>query len=314
MRFDSRSSTAIALVPDMIFPDFVSLSLFVRTVDAGSLSKAAGQSHIALAAASRRIALLEHRYGVQLLYRSSQGVDPTPAGRALVFHARQMLEQAGRLHAELSDYAKGVKGHLRIKASTSAITQSLPQDLASFALTFPDVKLELEESRSSQIVQALREGTADIGIVLDASLCAGLEHYEYRSDKLVAVVPRGHPITARRVAFATLIEYDFVGLDSGAAMMQLLADAAAACEQPLRLRMQVYSFEAVCKLVQAGMGIGVLPEAAALDFAPTMGLRLIRLSDSWAERRMYVCVRNLASLPLVARKLVEQLVGVTAGT
>lgn len=292
-----------------LLPDLVSLALFVRAVDANSLSKAAEKSHIALAAASRRITLLEHRYNVQLLYRSSQGVEATPAGKALALHARRMFEQAEKLHADLSDYAHGVKGHIRIQANTSAITQFLPKDLAAFAANYPDVKLELEENRSGEIAQALREGKADIGVVMEGSALEGLVSYEYQRDRLVAVVPRGHPLRVRQVTFEQLVKYDLVALDSSTAMMRLLAGAAIDAGQPLRLRVQVKSFEAVCKLVQAGMGVGVLPHAAAMDFATVMGLRLIRLTEAWAERRMYVCVRDLASLPAVGRKLVEQLVG-----
>ena len=292
-----------------MLPDLVSLALFVRAVDAKSLSKAAQQSHIALAAASRRIGLLEHRYAVKLLYRSSLGVEPTPAGLCLAIHARKMMEQAEKLQADLSDYAKGVKGHIRIKANTSAITQHLPKDLEQFSAAYPDVKLELEESRSVEIVQALREGNADIGIVMDGVAREGLVSYEYRRDRLVAIVPRGHKLRARQAPFEQLVKYDLVALDSSAAMMRLLFDAAAATGHPLRLRVQVKSFEAVCKLVQANLGIGVLPEAAALDFAPVMGLRLIRLTDPWADRCMHVCVRDFDSLPAIGRKLVEQLVG-----
>ncbi|HKE40121.1 MAG TPA: LysR substrate-binding domain-containing protein [Casimicrobiaceae bacterium] len=292
-----------------MLPDLVSLALFVRAVETNSLSKAAEQSHIALAAASRRIALLEHRYKVQLLYRSSQGVEPTPAGRALAIHARRMIEQAEKLQADLSDYARGVKGHIRLKANTSAITQYLPSDLAQFAASYPDVKIELEEARSVEIVQALREGRADIGIVMEGVGVEGLATYEYKRDRLVAVVSRGHELRVRQTSFAQLLKYDLVALESSAAMMRLLGDAALGAGQPLRLRVQVKSFEAVCKLVQAGMGIGVLPEAAAVDFAPQMGLRLIRLNDTWAGRVMHVCVRDIESLPQIGRKLVEQLVG-----
>ena len=293
-----------------MLPDLVSLALFVRALETKSLSKAAEQSHLALAAASRRIALLEHRYRVQLLYRSSRGVEPTPAGIALAAHARRMIEESEKLQADLADYAKGIKGHIRIKANTSAITQYLPTDLAQFALDHPEVKLELEECRSVEIVQALREGRADIGVVMDGGDLEGLRSFAYRQDRLVAVVPRGHELRARKVAFVQLLKYDLVGLDSSAAMMRLLGAAALEAQQPLRLRMQVMSFEAVCKLVQAGMGIGVLPEVAARDFVPIMGLRLIRLTDAWADRWMHVCIRNLESLPAVGRKFVEQLVGI----
>ena len=292
-----------------MLPDLISLALFLRAVETSSLSKAAEQSHLALAAASRRIALLEHRYRVTLLYRSSKGVVPTPAGMALAVHARRLIEQTDKLSADLSDYAQGVKGHLRIQANTSAITQYLPPDLARFSSQYPDLKLELEENRSVQIAQAVREGRADIGVVMDGVDLEGLASFSYRTDRLVAVVPRGHELRARKAPFAQLLKYDLVGLDSTAAMMRLLGSAALRAEQPLRLRIQVWSFEAVCKLVQAGMGIGVLPEVAARDCAPVMGLRLVSLTDDWADRRMHVCVRDLETLPAAAKKLVELLVG-----
>ncbi len=290
-----------------MLPDLTSLAIFLRAVEERSLSKAAETSHIALAAASRRIAILEARYRVPLLYRSARGVEPTPAGTALARHARELLLMAGKIDIELSDFAKGVKGHVRIEANTSAITQTLPGDLAAFATRFPDVKLELEENRSRDIAQSLREGKVDIGIVMDGTALAGLVSHEYRTDQLIALVPRSHPLRARSVAFERVIRFDLVGLDSSAAMMRLLADAALALGQPLRLRMQVRSFEAVCKLVQAGMGIGILPEGAAANFAGPMGLRMIRLTDKWALRRMFVCVRDMDALPRVARELVMQL-------
>ncbi|MFN0185639.1 MAG: LysR substrate-binding domain-containing protein [Aquabacterium sp.] len=295
-----------------LLPDLVSLALFLRACESRSLSKAAEQSHIALAAASRRIALLEARYRVQLLYRSSQGVEVTPAGKALALHARSMLQQAERLHADLSDYAKGLKGHIRIQANTSAITQFLPDDLASFGLNCPAVKIELEERRSSEIVDALHDGQADIGVVMAGTALDGLQHFDYRRDRLVAVVPQGHALQGPTVAFSELVQHPLVALDSSAAMMRLLADAASDGDQPLQLRVQVRSFEAVCRLVQVGMGIGVLPEAAARVFAAALGLRLVRLSDPWADRRMMVCVRNMDGLTAVARSLVDHLVNSAA--
>jgi DNA-binding transcriptional LysR family regulator len=295
-----------------MLPDLVSLQLFLRAVDARSLSKAAAQSHLALAAASRRIVQLEHCYGVQLLYRSAQGVEPTPAGLSLAFHARQLLRQEEQLRAELSDFAKGIRGHIRLQANISAITQFLPGDLAAFVAEFPDIKIELEESRSGAIAQAVREGRADIGIVLEGTDLQGLQSFPYRADRLVAVVPRGHPLRLRKAAFAELLKHDFVGLDSQAAMMKLLADAAAALGEPLRLRVQVSSFEAVCKLVQAGMGIGVLPEGPAREFGRVIGLRSILIADPWARRRMCLAVRDLVSLPLVGRKLAERLIAAGA--
>ena len=146
-----------------MLPDLVSLALFLRAVESNSLSKAAEQSHIALAAASRRIAMLEYRYGVQLLYRSSQGVEPTPAGRALAMHARTMIEQAEKLRSDLSDYAKGVKGHIRIKANTSAITQFLPKDLAAFSAAYPDVRASWTDPLASFLATGQALGRTAFG-------------------------------------------------------------------------------------------------------------------------------------------------------
>lgn len=291
----------------MPLPDLVSLKLFVRAVETRSLSEAARQSHIALAAASRRISILEGRYRVRLFNRSAQGVEPTAAGLELAAYAREILDHADRAEAALSDYAAGAKGRVKIEANTSAITQFLPADIARFSARFADVKIEVEESRSGDIARSLREGRVDVGIVMQGTAMDGLECFPYRTDRLVALVPRSHPLRARTVAFADILDFDIVGLDSSAAMMRLLQEAARVQGKPLRLRMQVRSFEAVCKLVQAGLGIGILPDGAARNYVHSLDLRLLGISDSWTKRSMLVCVRNMASASLPTRRLVEHL-------
>lgn len=288
-------------------PDLASLALFIRIAETKSITKAAGASFIALAAASRRVAQLEQEFGVQLLYRNTRGVELTPAGSALLFHARNLLTEVGRMRADLSDYAKGAKGHIRLQANTSALAQFLPQELAAFSAAYPEVKISLEEQRSLAIVQAIHEGSTDIGIVVEGTPIQGLAYFEYRSDRIVAMVPKGHALRGKQVPFAKLLDFDFVGLEGNTALSQLLADRAAAEQKPLRLRVQVKSFDVVAKLVQAGLGIGILPETAAQTFAGAMGLRLVPLEDAWATRRMFVCVRSFEALPLIGRQLVEHL-------
>jgi len=290
-------------------PDLASLALFVRVAETRSITKAAAASHIALAAASRRIAQLEHQFGVQLLYRTAQGVRLTPAGNVMLTHALQMLEKVGEMRAEIADYSKGVKGVVRIHANASALAQYLPDDLASFAAKHPGIKISLEEERSGAIVEAVQTGAADIGIVMEGADAAGLQLLDYRADVLCAVVPRDHPLRARRLAFARLLDYDFVGLESNTVISQILLAQAAQAEKPLRLRVQVKSFDVVARMIQAGLGIGVLPEDAARAFAQYMGLRLVGLTDTWAKRRMYVAIRQGAALPAAARQLVDHLAG-----
>lgn len=289
-------------------PDIASLALFIRVAELKSITKAAESGHIALAAASRRIAQLEDQFGVQLLYRTARGVELTPAGSALLFHARQMMGKVDEMRAEISDYSRGAKGMVRIQANASALAQYLPEDLATFAAAHPAIKVSMGEERSGAIVDAVRSGTTDVGIVMEGADAAGLELYEYRTDILCAVVPRKHPVRARALAFAKLLDHDFVGLEGNTVISQLMLGAAARAGKPLRLRVQVKSFDVVARMIQAGLGIGVLPEAAARAFARPMGLRTIPLADAWARRRMFVCVRQYASLPPPARQLVDHLV------
>jgi DNA-binding transcriptional LysR family regulator len=293
----------------MVRPDFATLALFVAVAEAKSITKAAAASHIALAAASRRIAQLEDQLGVQLLFRTARGAELTPAGSALLVHARQMLEQGERMRADLSDYARGGKGVVRVQANTSALAQFLAEDLASFSHAFPAVKLSLEEKRSAEIVQALHAGTTDVGIVVEGTVIHGLQAFDYRGDRLVAVVPKKHSLRGKQVAFAKLLNFDFVGLEGDTALSKLLAQRAAAEQKALRLRVQVKSFDVVARMIQAGLGIGVLPETAARSFAGAMGLRLVPLADDWAERRMLLCVRDYDALPYIARQLVDHLKG-----
>jgi DNA-binding transcriptional LysR family regulator len=288
-------------------PDLASLALFVRIADMRSITRAAEASHIALAAASRRISQLEDQYGVQLLVRGARGVELTPAGAALLLHARRMLGQADELRAELSDYTKGGKGLVRVHANASALAQHLPEDIATFCTRHPAVKVALEEHRSGAIVQALRSGAADIGVVMEGASTEGLQSFDYRTDVLVAVLPRDHALRGKKAAFAKLLPYDIVGLESDTVISRLLAAAAAAEGQPLRLRMQLKGFDTVARMIQAGLGIGVLPEAVARNFSRSMKLRLVPLTDAWAKRKMWVCVKDFQGLPASARQLVEHL-------
>jgi len=288
-------------------PDLATLALFGRIAETRSITKAAEQSHLALAAASRRIARLESRLGVTLLERSTRGVELTPAGTALLAHARLILGQVNQMHAELAAYARGGKGLVRVQANSSALAQFLPQELAAFSAAFPDARIALLERRSVSIVRALHEGHTDIGIVMSGTPTEGLACYDYRTDRLVVVVPRKHPLRSKSVPFAKLLDFDFVGLESNTAMSQLLAQRASAEGKPLRLRVQVNSFDAVGKMIQAGFGIGVLPEVAARAFVRALGLRLVPLADDWSRRRMLLCVRDRGTLPPLAKRLVDHL-------
>ena len=286
------SRTELTIIHAML-PDIDSLALFVRAAELHSLTKAADASHIGLAAASRRIALLEHRFQAPLFDRSPRGVELTPAGSTLFVHARALLLRMNQLQSDMSDYAAGRRGILRILANTSAMTEFLPNDLASFTAANPDIRLVIEERWSAEIISAVAASDADLGIVMEGHLNEDVVMRPYRSDLLAVVTRNDHPLAAGGAPrFSDVLEYDIVALEGSSSMMRLLTSQATIINRALRLRVQVRSFEAVCRMVQARLGIGLLPLQAARILAQGLDLSVQPLAEPWAERQMLICSRR----------------------
>lgn len=296
-----------------MLPDIDSLALFVRAAELRSLTKAAEASHIGLAAASRRMALLERRFRTALLERSPRGVELTPAGASLLPHAKALLHEINEMQAEMRDHADGRKGALRILANTSAMTESLPADLAAFSRLNPDVRLSVQERWSSEIVHALLAGDADVGIVVEGTKTESLETRTYRTDRIAVVMPATHPLASvPEMRFADVLDDDLVALESSASMMRLLTEQAVIEERTLQLRVQVRSFEAVCRMVQAGLGVGILPYEGSSVMGQALGLVVRPLSEPWAERNMLVCVKKERAANTSVGMLVDHLVSARA--
>jgi DNA-binding transcriptional LysR family regulator len=288
--------------------DLTDLSLFRHVVEAGSITGGAERAHLALAAASTRIRNMEEALGAALLVRGRQGVTPTQAGRTLLQHARAILRQAERLREDLGVYSGGLAGQIRVLSNTNALTEFLPEALSSFLTTHPHVSVDLEERLSDEIVGMIAEGVADLGIVAATVDASALETFPYRKDRFELVVAREHPLAKRsKIAFADVLDYDFVGLDRASALQRFLADKAARIGQPLRLRVQLRSFDGVCRLVECNVGIGIVPQSTARRVGRSMAIVAVALTDPWAVRELTICIRKFAELPPYARQLVEHL-------
>lgn len=289
--------------------DLVDLRLMVRIAEANSLTRGAEASHLSLPAASTRVKNLEDSIGTKLLFRHSQGVTLTPPGQALVHHARLVLGQLEHLRGDLQSYAKGIKGHLRVFANTTALGEFLPPVLRRYLQSHPDVNIDLRERLSHDIVRAVSEGQTDIGIVAGAVRTENLETLPYRSDRLCLVVPRGHALAGcGPVPFAHTLDHDHVGLHEGSAIHAFLRQVCDGLHRQLPLRIQVGNFEAACRMVESQVGVAILPASAAQRHAHTLAIDTVALADDWAERRMLVCMRSLQALPGFARDLVDLLV------
>lgn len=286
--------------------DLVSLALFTRVVRAGSISKGAELAQLAVGAASKRISDLEAAVATPLLERHSRGVTLTPAGEALHRHAQRILGDVDQLAADLSDHASGVLGVVRLWANTSSITQFLPADLAEFSRLQPGIRIELNESDSTEAVLAVLEGRADLGIFAERTPTLGLQTRRYRSDRLVLVVPPRHPLARRRrVSFAEAADCDFVALSQGTSLAKRLAIESTQLGRPLRVRIHVRSFDAMCQMVAAGLGVAVLPDAAVQPLVRALGLRKLELAEDWVQRELLLGARDFGALPRPARQLME---------
>ena len=288
--------------------DLTDLRLFLHTAEAGSITAGAERAHLTLASASARIRGMEDTLGVPLLTRNRRGVETTAAGRTLVHHARVVLQQMDRMRGELSEYARGLKGYVRLLSNTAAMTEFLPETLSAFLAAHPEVDIDLEELVSHEIVEAIAQGRADIGIVNDAVDLSGLETFPFRHDRLVLVTARDHPLAERReLAFVETLQEDFVGLTGDNALQAYLAGHAARAGHRLKYRVRLRSFDAVCRMVERNVGVGVIPEHAAIRLQRSMGIRRVRLTDAWATRLLRICVRHFDDLPVFARQLIEHL-------
>jgi DNA-binding transcriptional LysR family regulator len=288
--------------------DLTDLRLFSHIVAAGSITAGAAETHITLASASQRVLGMEDALGTPLLLRSRRGVQPTEAGRTLLHHAQLVLQQMERLRGELGEFGAGLQGHVRLLCNTSAMSEHLPELLAAFLALHPRISVDLEERPSTDIVDAVRAGGCDIGIVSDAVELQGLQCFVFRPDDLRVVVPRGHPLARRRrVRLAELVDFDFAGLAAASPLQMHVAQHAKRLGKWIHYRVRVGSFEAVCRMVAHGIGVGIVPQAAAQRAAASMRIACITLDEDWARRRLMACIREDRPLPLNARRMLDHL-------
>jgi len=275
-----------------MLPDLTSLVLLRHAVETRSLSKSAERMHITLSAASRRISLLEHQFGIEFFGRPpGGGVEPTPAGAIMAKGVDKVLQEVYRMQQELAEYVGGIRGSVRLFVNTTAMAQGLPEELARFSAARPQIKIEVRERRSADIPTFIHEGAGDIGLVMEGAVLDGLAVREYKQDRLCVIVPLDHALRAERVAFEELLDFDFIGLDTNALQTERMLSAATVHGKNLKLRAQTQSFEALCRMVEAGMGIGMLSSAAAKSYIPSLRIRMIDVTDAWVERKILLCTR-----------------------
>jgi DNA-binding transcriptional LysR family regulator len=288
--------------------DLVDLQLFVAVADSGSITHGAERAHLALASASARIKGLEADLGVTLVRRRRRGIELTAAGENLRDHAKVIMHQVAMMQGDIAGFASGVRASVHLLANTSGLSEHLPKALASFLREYPDLSLDVEERESADIVGAIAGGAADLGFAAEHALPEHLERFAFGEDRLMLVTPRRSKFSGRRqIDFVEVDNSDFVGLTSATALAVHIGKHAKRLGVRLRLRARLRDFDAICRMVSAGVGVAVVPEAAARRCAQTIPVTLLAIRDSWANRQLAICARSFKSLPKPAKLLVEHL-------
>lgn len=285
--------------------DLPDLRLVAAIAESGSLTRAAARIHLAPSSASHRLTQFEAALGTPLFSRHARGLKPTTAGESLLRHARQVFAQLEQMHADLAPYAKGLNSQVTVFANTNAINCFLPEDLGDFLREHPRIRVSLEEHPSPAIIQSVASGQVEIGVVATEGKLCGLETQAYRRDRLVVIVPAKHSLANRKALdFSEVLDQPFVCLHAGSAIHTFMMNAAAQLGGNLDVRIQVRSFNAVCRMVAAGVGIGMVPNSSivAVD-----SLKTLKINDPWAPRDLQLCIRSRTALSSAAVALFDHL-------
>lgn len=289
--------------------DLQTLRVILAVAEGGSISAGSDRLGMAVAAASARISLLESSLGIRVFERSSRGVSLTPAGRMLVRRGGELLTDADRLATDLRDWSRGLAGHVRMLANASALLQGLPAQLEAFMRSHPRILVEVEERVSPQIVGELLEGRADVGVVDMPMPAQGLAFVPFFRDTLSLVVPRDHMLAGHRgdLRLADLLDENFIVLAGANALWTRLFNAAAAVGRVPKVRLQMRSFDAACRMVAAGLGVAVLPGAAIEPQLAHLPIAAVGIAEAWAQRTHHLVLRTGPEAPAAAETLVDAL-------
>jgi DNA-binding transcriptional LysR family regulator len=288
--------------------DSTSARIFLTIAEEGSIAKAALREHIVPSAVSKRLSDLEAQVGVALVERGQHGIRLTPAGEAMVHHARVVMQALDTLQAEMSEYVQGVRGHIRVRASASSLAAGLPLEIRSFLETQQGIKIDLEELETPAIIRDVIQGRADIGICPDIADHSGLKVIPYKPYDLTVAVPARHPLSRRKkLRYEQILQFDQVEQNRASALAQLLDQAAKRSPIPKKTRIRVRGFDTVCSMIGMGMGVGIVPSSSKTTHGDAHGLIFVPLSDAWAHSNICVMIRSYEELPSAARLFVEYL-------
>lgn len=263
--------------------DLTDLRLFLTVVEAGSITHGAAEVGLSLPAASERLRDMEATGEVSLLNRGRGGIAPTEAGEMRAHHARPILHQMALMPGDIGQYAKGLRASVRIFANTAGTAEFLPERLAPWMAGHPHIDVDVKERESGEIARSVAAGFAEIGVLSSVVETGNLTMPHFAIDRLVTVASKDHPLTKNgQVRFADLLEDQFIGM-AGGALQDHIEGQASGLAARMKMRVRLRSFQGICRMAGAGVGVGIIPEAAAKRCQLSTRIAIIRLRDKMGD-------------------------------
>ena len=279
--------------------DFFDLQLFLNIVETGSLTKGAERSAISLQAASERIKKIEQQFAVHLFIRHASGVKLTLAGQVFASQAQVLLLQAQQLQQQMLPFSTGSQSEMALWCNSSAQSEYLPLLLPQYLLENPNIQIELKEAESNDIIQALENGSAQLGLISGFFNSKNLQTLEFSDDPLVLICPMHHELQHQSaLQLADVLNYPFVGLMQYHSLHQSIETQAKLLGCAIQYRLRLPNFAAIAQVVANGVGIAIMPKRAANRLSSVYSFQQIELTGDWANRKLLLAAKNFDALPL----------------
>ena len=277
--------------------DLFDLQLFLNIVETGSLTRGAEYSSISLQAASERIKKLEQHYQVNLFIRHSGGVKLTFAGQVFAEHAQAILQQGQQLSRAMAVFSEGQHSNISLWCNSSAQSEYLPLLLPQYLVNNPNIQIDLKEAESNDIIAALTNGTAKLGLISSFFAASQLQTQEFSDDPLVLICPEQHDLSSgKALKLGDCLNYPFVGLMQYHSLQQSIETQARLLHCEIQYRLRLPNFAAIAQVVANGVGIAIMPQRAAQRLAKLYSFKQIQLSGDWANRKLLLAAKNFDEL------------------
>lgn len=277
------------------------LRYFYEVAKAGNMRRAATRIGISQPALSKQIQALEDSLGLQLFYRTPQGLRPTADGELTASYCERLFGHLRDLEAAFEQRRKGSAGRLTIGAVHSIATHILPDYLRRFRDTNEAVRLRIIPARSRGVLKALSEHRIDIGLIAEEPPSVGFVWHAFMLTPLVVVTAPDHPFAALTkdglpMPIGNLHKADMVAFDPPAATRRVVAGYLARHGIEPRVTADCWSIESINEFVVKGLGFAILPSHTIETDVANGRLKVIPVADWSLTRKLYLV--HLAGPPL----------------